>query len=139
MKKQIRRGVFETNSSSTHSLTMCSKEDYDKWVNGEFMFDTYKDELVEMDITITDSDKAEARNLYDRKKDRYWKEWSQLSEEEVNEWYDKYMYENKKIDTYRYKTYDDFFEDEYLETYEERYTTKSGEEIVAFGHYGYDG
>ena len=33
--KQIRRGVFETNSSSTHSITMCSKEDYDKWESGD--------------------------------------------------------------------------------------------------------
>lgn len=31
MKKQIRRGVFETNSSSCHSLTMCSEKEYEKW------------------------------------------------------------------------------------------------------------
>ena len=31
MKRQIRRGVFETNSSSTHSLTMMMKSDYDRW------------------------------------------------------------------------------------------------------------
>lgn len=139
MKKQIRRGVFETNSSSTHSLTMCSKEDYDKWVRGELMFDRYNEVLVEMNIEITEHDKAEAKKLYERNKTKYWKEWNQLSEEEVNEWYDKYMYEHNKIDTYRYNTYDDFFEDEYLETYEEIYTTKNGEVIVAFGHYGYDG
>lgn len=30
MKKQIRRGVFETNSSSVHSLTMCSSDEYEK-------------------------------------------------------------------------------------------------------------
>ena len=35
MKRQIRRGVFETNSSSTHSITMCMKSDYDRWSNGE--------------------------------------------------------------------------------------------------------
>ncbi len=33
--KQTRYGVFETNSSSTHSITMCMKDDYDKWANGE--------------------------------------------------------------------------------------------------------
>lgn len=33
MKVQIRRGVFETNSSSVHSLTMCMKSDYDKWAS----------------------------------------------------------------------------------------------------------
>ncbi len=34
MKRQIRRGVFETNSSSTHSLTMCSKKEYDEFEKG---------------------------------------------------------------------------------------------------------
>ena len=32
---KMRQGVFETNSSSTHSITMCNESDYDKWVNGE--------------------------------------------------------------------------------------------------------
>jgi hypothetical protein len=27
--------VFETNSSSTHTLTICSKDDFDKWKHGE--------------------------------------------------------------------------------------------------------
>ena len=38
MKRQIRRGVFETNSSSTHSITMCSGEEYDKWCSGKLLF-----------------------------------------------------------------------------------------------------
>ena len=29
MKRQVRRGVFETNSSSTHSITMCSNKEYE--------------------------------------------------------------------------------------------------------------
>lgn len=33
--RQIRRGVFETNSSSTHSLTMCLKSVYDEWKSGK--------------------------------------------------------------------------------------------------------
>jgi hypothetical protein len=33
--KIIRQGVFETNSSSTHSLTICSCEEYSKWEDGE--------------------------------------------------------------------------------------------------------
>ena len=31
MKKQIRRGTFETNSSSTHAIVMCMESDYDRW------------------------------------------------------------------------------------------------------------
>ncbi len=46
MKRQVRRGVFETNSSSVHSITMCAKSDYDKWKNGELVWDRYGRELV---------------------------------------------------------------------------------------------
>lgn len=45
--KQIRQGVFETNSSSTHSLTICTEEDYNKFINGQLMYDC--GELVEPD------------------------------------------------------------------------------------------
>ena len=31
----IRRNVFETSSSSTHSITICDESDSDKWVKGE--------------------------------------------------------------------------------------------------------
>lgn len=34
MKRQIRRGVYETNSSSTHSITMCSEKEYDEFEKG---------------------------------------------------------------------------------------------------------
>ena len=36
--KQIRRNVFETNSSSTHSLTMCSKSQFEDWKAGKVLF-----------------------------------------------------------------------------------------------------
>lgn len=51
MKRQIRIGTFETNSSSTHSLVMMSKEKFDKFKKGElFWYDggVYsKDEILE--------------------------------------------------------------------------------------------
>lgn len=46
MKRQIRRGVFETNSSSVHSMTLCMKSEFDKWVDGELVFDRWNSELV---------------------------------------------------------------------------------------------
>ena len=36
--KIVRQGVFETNSSSTHSLSICSTEDFIKWKNGELFY-----------------------------------------------------------------------------------------------------
>lgn len=138
MKKQMRQSVFETNSSSTHSLTMCSAKDYERWVKGELMFDRYSGGFINVNSEITEDEKVEAMNYYEKKKDKYWKEWHQLSKEELDEWYDKYMYECKKIDGYRYNTYDEFF-DGYMDEFEERYTATNGEVIVAFGKYGYDG
>lgn len=38
MKRQIRRGLFETNSSSVHTLTICSKKDFDAWRVGFLYF-----------------------------------------------------------------------------------------------------
>ena len=44
--RQIRRNVFETNSSSTHSITMCMKSEFDKWVEGELVWNRYGGKLV---------------------------------------------------------------------------------------------
>lgn len=41
--KQIRIGTFETNSSSTHSLVVCTEEEYNKWLEGEILVTDYGD------------------------------------------------------------------------------------------------
>ena len=46
MKRQIRRSVFETNSSMVHSLVICSEEDFSKWKNGEMYYDRDNECLV---------------------------------------------------------------------------------------------
>lgn len=53
MNRVIRRGVFETNSSSVHSLTVCAKEDYDRWVNGEMVRDTNDNKIVEITTNLS--------------------------------------------------------------------------------------
>ena len=44
--KTIREGCFETNSSSTHSITMCMESDFLKWKNGEMYWDSWNNKLV---------------------------------------------------------------------------------------------
>lgn len=39
MKVQVRRGVFETNSSATHSLTLYEKSEWEKFKKGEGLID----------------------------------------------------------------------------------------------------
>lgn len=93
--RQIRRGVFETNSSSIHSICICTREDYDKWINDELIYNSYSEQLESIPEDIT----------------------------------------NK----YKYKTYEQYWDDYEYEHYNEFFTTPSGDRMVAFGTYGYDG
>ena len=38
----------------------------------------------------------------------------------------------------RVQTCEEYFNNEYFETYEDTYTTPNGEKVVAFGYYGHD-
>lgn len=120
MLRVIRKGVFETNSSSTHSITMCSKEDYDKWECGEVFYSdggfVSKEEAIK---ELKNNKRFNNRNP----------DFDFTDEEAVNEALDDNGYQSSK----------QYFEDEYLEGFEDTYTTKSGEVIIAFGKYGYDG
>lgn len=43
---QVRQGVFETNSSSTHSICIAKKSDFEKWQNGEMIYDRWNEKLI---------------------------------------------------------------------------------------------
>ena len=55
MKSTIRRSVFETNSSSVHAMTICSREEYDAWERGELFYGYYERMLLSED-QIEDDD-----------------------------------------------------------------------------------
>ena len=50
MKRQIRFGVWETNSSSVNTLTIMSEKEYEdymyKWNSDEYLWDDYNKEFV---------------------------------------------------------------------------------------------
>lgn len=137
MKRQIRRGVFETNSSSTHSLTMCSEEEFEQWKNGKVLFDEDGETFVKAS-ELSNKDKEYAAQEYEDNKDEYSKDWPELSETAKERYYTKYAKENDLINEDA-KTYDEWNNDYELETFVDKYTTKSGDRVVAFGKYGYDG
>lgn len=118
--KSIRRGVFETNSSSTHSITICSKEEYEKWEKGEVLLN---EGFRAKEKFIT---KEDAINKL--KNDGYHECLDFENEEEVND-----ALRDEDI-----KTCDEYFSCDY-ETFEETFTTKNGDEMVVFGYYGYNG
>lgn len=117
---QTRFGTFETNSSSTHSITICTEEEYDTWRCTD---DLLLNEGYHMSgkTFIT---KQEALNFirskncgpedYDSEEDCF-ADWGFYT---TSKWDDKTSY----------------FEEEY----EEHYTSPSGDKIMAFGYYGHD-
>lgn len=126
---QVRHGVFETNSSSTHSITMCKKSEYDAWVKGEVYLNDGWWSMVENEnknkkfLTkeeamrlIADSGRYSDKDLYS------------LDEKELLEIFDSECIYNTEL-------YEQMCE--YYEEYGEEYTTDSGETIIAFGYYGH--
>lgn len=81
MKRQIRYGVFETNSSSVHSLTMCSEEEFEAWKRGEVLLKRWSGEFIKP-VQLNDRQKKEAEKDYERGRDTYWKDWDALSDGE---------------------------------------------------------
>ena len=136
MKRQIRRGVFETNSSSTHSLTMCSEEEFEAWKRGEVLFQEWRSENFVSANKLSDYDKKKASEDYDDNKGDFQKDWKDLSDEAKQKQYIQYAKEHDIIDEYA-KTYEQYMNEGDLETFVQRYTSKNGDEIVAFGKYGY--
>lgn len=138
--RQVRSSVFETNSSSTHSLTICSEEEFNNWKNGELLFDRY-DECLVQNKFVFEMDKEASRDYYNTHKYTYYKDWEQLTEEEVNRWHESYaqMQKGKSEDSYRYQTYREWY-DEYddLERFHKNYTNPDGVKIIAFGKFGYN-
>jgi len=123
MKRQIRRGVFETNSSSVHSLTMCSREEYSKWENGKVLYWGSKDKFAVREDIIEEL--KNARYSWNNEL-RYSINWN--NEDEVND-----VFSDEGI-----QTCEEFFDDCDLETFCQSYTTPNGDQVVAFGYYGYD-
>jgi hypothetical protein len=111
MSRTIRVGVFETNSSSTHSLTIVSQEEFELWKKGKMLFDADNDCLVK-NTTIDDCEENDCDKC---------------------KCFEGCKEGNDELQTYeRWERCD-------LETFEEYHTTKSGDKIVVFGRYGYDG
>ena len=139
--KQVRRMTFETNSSSTHSITICPQETYKKWCDGKVLFGDWNNDFIEVE-KLTPHDYAEARDKYESCKGKYYKSWDELSEEDREDYTRSYILTNKRKNGYdEYVTHDEWIErhNNGTETFTQYYTTASGDNIVAFGYYGYDG
>ena len=144
MKRQIRIETFETNSSSVHTLSICSEEEFAEWKAGRLLYNKYcysnKDMFIQSDsCDLTEEEKEEAKEWYNEAMDEnYSIAWDNLTSKAKERWYAKYASENE-LSRSDYCTFEEYMCDDYLETFSDHYTTKSGDKIVCFGKYGYDG
>lgn len=120
---QVRRGVFETNSSSVHSIAICTKDEFNAWRNGElYKNDGWWGNSILPYVRKNFITKDEALNLISNSS--YYKPMNEG--EDIGEYfreYEIYDYENWGYD---------------YETDVTNYTTPNGEEIVAVCYYGHD-
>lgn len=129
----IRRGVFETNSSSVHSLSLCSEDEFDRWKKNEVFYVEGKgfETLEEIEIEKTTelsrwsdfagdfSSLSDAIQQFRNGEMDEWKLYEILGEEDI------YSYE------YFFEEYNSF--EKFIEHHK-----VDNKEIVAFGYYGFD-
>ena len=112
MKETIRSSVFETNSSSTHSLSICSREEYDKWRNGETVYCPGEERFESIE-------KVDKEKIYD-----------------VEKWDGDYYDEQDDLDiSYLYWKYDDFFTDSCIYSTVEESAVVNGVNVLAISWY----
>lgn len=127
--KTIRNNVFETNSSSTHSVSVFYAEDYEKFRNGELLYNPESDEL----ITLEEGVEILLNNLSEESKIKILND--KLTYSEI---IDLYMDELEDIEVPEfYKELIDF-DYNYLETDITEFNTKSGEKLIIMCRYGYN-
>ena len=137
MKRQIRLGVWETNSSTTHCCFMLSKDLYDEFEQGGYIYKGgnfgWKDVVPEKNKIYTkDEVKELIKNNYEYYDEINENPVNEEEEEAIEKEWDDTIWEAEFIS----ESY--IFENEDYETFKEEYETPSGDKVVAFGYYGYN-
>ena len=138
MKIKIRGGLFETNSSSTHSLVIMTEKDFRKWESGYYYYNpyNYKYELEHeyLDPSYKPVDKA----LYSEDEVRqFLLHNASITQDDFN------FDEDDEYDNFENLAYDSCFysKDKFdgeLEMDEKTFVTPSGDRIICHCAYGYD-
>lgn len=123
--KQIRFNTFETNSSSTHSLVICTEKEFkDIQSNKTYIFDNELYDLVA------------ARKLIEEQYPNDLPELDELIRLEAFDDIVDFLYDH---DFETYNIWEKRCYNSGLECYEKHFITPSGDKMVVWGHYGYSG
>lgn len=161
--KTIRTCVFETNSSSTHVISMCSEKKYNDFFDKQIgLWSTCNDKIMSFEEVLEDL-RSDYKNERVRKRfeDQLIKDYvadpdkiftvENLKAVIIEYGHIKEAYDNDEdiegIDSDihallwflrgGYQTADEWAEEEWVEdVFKDSYTYENGETIVAFGYYG---
>ena len=148
MHYQIRRGLFETNSSSVHSLTLCSGSEYERWVVGELFYEPWSkgfiepekilnsEEFKEMEVSkhIKDNLSLFKEMAYAYEELSYYDDYWRIIDERSKELNNTIKDEIRNMEVY---SIDSFFAKNDYETFAEEKNI-DGVNVVAFGYFGHD-
>lgn len=145
---QIRAGLFETNSSSVHSLVLCNREDYNAWLDEEKLLNLYYNE--DWAWKHWDSDKRQyvdttkgmPPQFVTSEQAAFYDEYYPYPEMEENTWGYNSEFQDAEGNYHERKfmtkeEYDKTYEWDF-ETFADSYITPGGEEVIAFGYFGHD-
>ena len=132
---KVRNGVWETNSSSVHSLIMCNDDDFQKLFRGEYMIAGYgyKKGKYNDKFVSTQEVYDYFKENFNNNKSRYEYEYGISSLDDENLDIDMIL-ANDDI-AYTLETYGG----EEYEKFDDYFITDGGEKIWAFGYFGRDG
>lgn len=129
---QIRTNIFETNSSSVHALIMTDGATYKKLENRELLIGGYDTDFEEEFIPY--------EKAYEALQERFKKYPEMYVEYDITDLDACPRDVIEEIMSYEDIAYTlETYGGEEFEKFEDFYTTKSGEEVVAFGYFGRDG
>lgn len=117
---KVRNNVFETNSSSVHSICLCSKDVYERWAESRseikkdsYLWDTYSENLVPISEILSDIP---------------------MTFEEAKE----INFSCLPNHYYTTEGFDNYTNDYWYEAYHTEAISPSGDKMVAFGYFGHD-
>lgn len=135
MKRQIRYGMFESNSSTTHVLYMVSGDAYEKYEQGGYLYDGYSIGWKNEEAAPKKGEIYSREEVIEMIKNNYknYKPFNEdeMDEDEIKDEWDDIIWEAEFVS-------EEAIENQDFETFYDSYRTPSGEEVVAFGYYGYN-
>ena len=140
---KVRYGVFETNSSSTHSLIIATDEQYKQLLDEE-LFISWNNNFITREEVIDSLLKSAIKYDYSNDMLKLLKEEFDIDAPVITKEFLKDL-DTDILDALCREfldgiaSYDSYMSSEYLENYEETYVSEHGDKIHIFGLFGRDG